>query len=83
MEEDQFKELKMKQNKSLQQHINDDRDELDNPNTNSQRRRHLEGELDALEQYQINHPDEDHDPTPLELYCDSHPDALECRVYED
>jgi hypothetical protein len=83
LEEDQFKELKMKQNKSLQQHINDDRDELDNPNTNSQRRRHLEGELDALEQYQINHPDEDHDPTPLELYCDSHPDALECRVYED
>jgi len=70
-------------NKSLQQHINDDRDELDNPNTNSQRRRHLEDELDALEQYQVNHPDEDHDPTPLELFCDTHPDALECRVYDD
>lgn len=69
--------------KSLQQHINDDRDELDNPNMNSQRRRHLEDELDALEVYQANHPDEDHDPTPLELYCDSHPDALQCRVYEE
>ena len=70
-------------NKSLQQHINDDRDELDNPNINSQRRRHLEDELDALEQYQANHPDDDKDPTPLELYCDMNPDALECRVYDD
>lgn len=69
--------------KSLQQHINDDRDELDNPNVSGQRRRHLEDELDALETYQVNHPDEDHDPTPLELYCDTHPDALECRVYEE
>ena len=39
--------------RTLQQHINDDRDELDNPNTSGQRRRHLEGELDALEQYQV------------------------------
>ena len=70
-------------NKSLQQHINDDRDELDNPNMSSQRRRHLEDELDALQMYQANHPDDDTDPTPLELYCDSHPDALECRIYEE
>lgn len=69
--------------RSLQQHINDDKDELDNPNTSSQRRRHLEGELDSLEKYQVSHPDEDRDPTPLELYCDQNPDALECRVYED
>jgi hypothetical protein len=69
--------------KSLQQHINDDRDELDNPNINGQRRRHLEDELNALEQYQINHPDEDHDPNGLELFCDANPDALECRIYED
>lgn len=72
-----------KMEKSLQQHINNDRDELDNPNTSSQRRRHLEDELDALEQYQVNHPDDDHDPSSLELYCDSHPDALECRIYDD
>jgi CP12 domain len=70
-------------NRTIQQHINDDRDELDNPEINSQRRRHIEGELDALEQYQANHPDEDRDPSPLELFCDMHPDALECRVYED
>jgi len=69
--------------KSLQQHINDDRDELDNPNTSGQRRRHLEDELDALQQYQTNHPDDDHDPTSLELYCDSNPDALECKIYDN
>ena len=70
-------------NKSLQQHINDDIDELNDSNVSGQRRRHLSDELNALEQYQVNHPDEDHDPTPLELYCDSHPDALECRIYEE
>lgn len=69
--------------KTLQQHINDDKDELDNPNISSQRRRHISHELDSLEQYQVNHPDEDYDPTPLELYCDSHPDALECRTYDN
>lgn len=70
-------------NKSIQQHINDDIDELNDSNVSSQRRRHLSDELNALEQYQANHPDEDHDPTSLELYCDSHPDALECRIYEE
>ena len=69
--------------KSIQQHINNDRDELDNPNTSSQRRRHLESELDSLEKYQANHPDDDHDPTPLELYCDENPSALECKIYVD
>jgi len=69
--------------KTLQQHINDDRDELNNSNLNSQRRRHLEDQLDCLERYQLNHPDTDYDPTNLELYCDSHPDSLECRIYED
>lgn len=69
--------------RTLQQHINDDRDELDNPTTSGQRRRHLQDELGSLEQYQINHPNDDHDPTPLELYCDEHPNALECRMYDD
>lgn len=69
--------------KSLQQHINDDKDELNNSNINPQRRRHIEDELDQLERYQANHPDSDHDPNPLELFCDSNPDALECRIYDD
>jgi hypothetical protein len=69
--------------RTLQQHINDDRNELDNPNTSGQRRRHLEDELDHLKKYQSNHPDTDHDPTSFEMYCDENPDALECRVYDD
>lgn len=69
--------------RTLQQHINDNRDELDKPDINAQRRRHIEGELEALEKYQVNHPDTDHDPTPLELFCDENPDASECRIYED
>ena len=70
-------------NRTIQQHIDDDRNEIDNPNTSGQRRRHLEDELDALEKYHNNHPEDSHDPTGLELYCDAHPDALECRVYDD
>jgi hypothetical protein len=69
--------------RTLSQHINDDRNELDDPNVSSQRRRHLEGELDDLQRYQQNHPDDDHDPSGLELYCDLNPGALECRIYED
>lgn len=69
--------------RSLQQHINDDYDELDNATTSAQRKRHLESEVSSLEKYQVNHPDEDYDPTPLELYCDSHPDASECKIYDD
>ena len=69
--------------RNIQQHINDDRDALDNPELSSQRRRHLENELDSLEKYQLNHPDEDHEPTSLELFCGENPDASECRIYED
>lgn len=69
--------------RTLQQHINDDKDELDGTTISAQRRRHLENELDSLEKYQVHHPDDDHDPSSLELFCDSNPDALECRIYED
>jgi hypothetical protein len=69
-------------NRTLQQHINDDYDELNTSTTSGQRRRHLENEIKDLEKYQTNHPNDDHDPTPLELYCDVHPDALECKIYE-
>ena len=48
-----------------------------------QMRRHVADELDHLEQYQANHPDDDHDPTAFEMYCDENPEADECRIYED
>jgi hypothetical protein len=69
-------------NRTLQQHINVDKDELDSSNISAQRRRHLEDELEALNHYQKNHPNNDHDPTGLELFCDSNPEAPECRMYE-
>ena len=68
---------------NINQHIQKDKDELSDPTISSQRRRHIEDELKQLESYKDNHPNDDHDPTALELYCDANPDALECRVYED
>lgn len=69
--------------KSIKTHIEEIKKELDDPNTNRQRSRHLKGELDSLENYEKDHPNDDHDPTSLELYCYENPDALECRIYEE
>ena len=68
---------------SIEQHIQRDREILEDPTISPQSRRHIEGELESLEKYHENHPEDLHDPTPLELYCDAHPDALECRIYDD
>lgn len=68
---------------NIGQHIEKDKQILEDPMISPQQRRHIEGELEELEHYHANHPEDNHDPTPLELYCDTHPDALECRVYED
>ena len=69
--------------KSIEDHIEEDKQILEDPTISPQQRRHIESELHDLEEYHENHPGETHDPTPLELYCDTHPDASECRVYED
>jgi hypothetical protein len=45
--------------------------------------KHIEHELDALERWVETHPNDHHDPTGLELYCNDNPDALECRMYDD
>lgn len=68
--------------RTLQQHIQDNHNELDSSDVNSQRRRHLETELESLEKYYENHPNQETNPTSLDLYCDSNPDAPECRIYE-
>lgn len=67
---------------TIQQHIENNKNLLDNPTISSQYRRHVEEELQALETYKQNHPNDDHDPSSLELFCDSHPDALECKIYD-
>ena len=45
--------------------------------------RHLEAELQGLKEYKDHHPGDNHDPTPLEVFCDLNPDAPECLVYDD
>ena len=68
---------------NIEQHIEADKEELSNPQLSPQRRRHLEDELEQLETYHERHPEDTHDPTSLELYCDLNPEAPECRIYED
>lgn len=68
---------------NIEQHIKKDQEILDDPQTSPQARRHTEEELAALQAYKENHPQDDHDPSALELYCDANPSAPECLVYED
>ena len=68
---------------NIEANIDKDKKILDDPTISPQQRRHIESELEELETYHENNPNDHHDPTPLELYCDANPDADECRVYED
>ena len=73
---------------SIEKHIKRDKEILQDPTTNPQMRRHIEGELHELEVYAENHKEEieagdHHDPNALELFCDMHPDEPECLVYDD
>jgi hypothetical protein len=67
---------------NIQKHIEHDKKIVDDAMASSQSRRHAEEELEALERYRANHPEDEHDPTPLELYCNDNPSAEECRIYE-
>ena len=74
--------------RTVEQHIVDDKNILENPTTSPQQRRHIETELEELNVYVENHKKDieagdHHDPTALELYCEMEPEADECRVYED
>jgi CP12 domain len=68
---------------NIDQHIQKDVELLNDPTISPQARRHTEEELEALKVYKEHHPGDDHDPTALELYCDTHPDAAECKIYDD
>ena len=67
---------------SIQDHIKKDKQILDDPTVSSQSRRHTQEELEALERWVEQHPEDSHDPSSLELYCNDNPAALECRKYE-
>jgi hypothetical protein len=64
-------------------HIEQDKRILDDPQTSPQARRHTQEELTALEAYKERHPNDDHDPTSLELFCDGNPDAPECKIHDN
>lgn len=68
---------------NISQHIEYNKQKLGDPLASSQSRRHAEEELESLERYHARHPEDEHDPTPLELYCDENPGALECRIFEN
>ena len=68
---------------NINQHIQRDEDLLNDPTISPQARRHTEDELEALKAYKVNHPEDSHDPTALELYCDANPDALECKIHDN
>lgn len=67
---------------NIEQHIIHDKNLLDDPMISSQSRRHTEEELESLERWAQTHPNDDHDPSPFELYCNDNPNALECRIYD-
>jgi len=69
-------------NKTIDSHIEDDENQISNPDISSQRRRHLKFELEQLKRYKESYPDSTRDPSSLELFCNDNPEALECRIYE-
>ncbi|MCS5693064.1 hypothetical protein NZK33_13890 [Cyanobium sp. FGCU-6] len=71
--------------KTIDEHIEKDRAEIEAARAagDSGKVRHLEEELKGLEEYKDHHPEDSHDPTALEVYCDLNPEAPECRVYDD
>ena len=68
---------------NIDQHIQKNQNLVNDPTISPQSRRHTQEELTALETYKENHPEDSHDPTSLELYCELNPNADECRIYED
>lgn len=66
----------------INQHIEQDKRILEDPTVSPQMRRHIEGELQSLQNYQQKHPEDIKDPSSLELYCNENPDAPECKVYD-
>ncbi len=68
---------------SIEKHIKTDEQILSDPMISKQQRRHIESELQDLKLYQEHNPEDHHDPTPIELYCDSNPSADECKIYDD
>ncbi len=70
---------------NIDEHIQKDQTEMEaaKASGNLGKARHLEDELKGLQEYKAHHPEDSHDPSPLEVYCELNPEAPECRVYDD
>ena len=69
--------------KDIATHINKDVEELNGTECSAQRKRHLTSELNDLLLWQEGHPNDSHDPSHLEMFCDQNPSEPECLIYED
>ena len=74
--------------KTIEEHIQKDKEILADPSTSEPMRHHIEEELHELEVYEEHHHEEivagdHHDPNALELFCEMPPDEPECLVYDD
>ena len=72
--------------KTIEDHIQHDKELIDDPTINAAARRHYKDELHELEEYVEHHKSEieagdHHDPNCLELFCDTHPDEPEWKEY--
>ena len=67
---------------TINEYIQNAERELDNPMTNAQRKRHIENEIERLQQYKLSHPNVEILPTALELFCSEYPDSSECKIYD-
>ena len=74
--------------KTIEEHIQKDKEILADPSTSEPMRHHIEEELHELEVYEEHHHDEivagdHHDPNCLELFCDQHPEEPECKIFDE
>ena len=56
--------------RDIETHIEKDKKILEDPTISPQMRRHTADELEHLERYHKEHPEDHHDPTAFEMYCD-------------
>ena len=71
--------------KTIDDHIQKDQEEFLKAlaDHNDGKVRHLTEELQWLLDHKRAFPEDTHDPSPLELFCEQNPDEPECLVYDD
>jgi hypothetical protein len=83
--EDLMKQEESQQEKTIENHIENDKVEIELAYNegNLGKAHHLEDQLASLERYHEAHPEDHHDPTDFELYCEDNPSAVECKIHDN